>query len=133
MENKEEKPVENEEIREYKDLKVWQKGMELCERVYEITRSFPKEERFGLTAQARGAAVSVPSNIAEGYGRRTTGDYHHFLNIAFGSLCELETQLMLAARLGFLLDKPAHPIFDIIHQEKLMLSRLITRIGELRQ
>jgi four helix bundle protein len=83
-------------IRSYKDLLVWQQGMELAAAVYRLTRSWPKEEQYGLTSQARRAAVSVPANIAEGYGRENLGSYVQFLKIAQGSLKELETHLLLA-------------------------------------
>jgi|SRR6185436_14968418 len=88
---------------DYRDLVAWQKAMELVTRVYVATSGFPREERYGLTSQIRRAAVSVPSNIAEGQGRRTTdGEFVRFLQIALGSLAELETQLELAIRLDFL-------------------------------
>jgi len=88
-------------INGFKDLIAWQKGMDLAVAVYTATRAFPAEERFGLTAQARRASVGIPSNVAEGYGRRTKQDYMHFLDIAKGSANELEPQLLLGARLGF--------------------------------
>lgn len=84
------------EIKSYQDLKVWQSGMELAKLCYLLTRSFPKEELFGMTSQIRRAAASIPANIAEGYGRETTGDYIRFLRIAQGSLKELETHLLLS-------------------------------------
>ena len=88
---------------DYRDLVAWQKAMDLVERVYLATNTFPREERYGLTSQIRRAVVSVPSNIAEGQGRRTTDDeLIRFLHISLGSLCELETQLELAVRLKFL-------------------------------
>lgn len=83
----------------FRDLIAWQKAMDLVEEVYAVTRSFPAEERYGLTAQLRRCAVSIPSNIAEGHGRLTTRDLQHFLAQARGSLLELQTQLMLAVRL----------------------------------
>ena len=89
------------EVRSYRDLIAWQKGMALCKQVYAATRGFPTEERFGLTAQLRRAVVSVPSNIAEGYGRRRQQDYVRYLDMALGSLCELETQVILGKELGF--------------------------------
>ena len=89
------------EIKSFRDLIVWQKSMDLVEAVYVIVREFPSEERYALSSQVRRASVSVPSNIAEGYGRRSTVDYIRFLQIALGSLYELETQLDLAVRLGF--------------------------------
>ena len=89
------------EIRSYRDLIAWQKGIELCKKVYAVSALFPDQERFGLISQVRRAAVSVPSNIAEGYGRRRKQDYVRFLDMALGSLCEAETQLILAKELGF--------------------------------
>jgi four helix bundle protein len=85
---------------DYRDLVVWQRAMDLAVRVYEASSNFPRDERYGLTSQVRKAAVSIPSNIAEGQGRRTSdGEFVRFLMIAMGSLCELETQLELAVRL----------------------------------
>ncbi|HET7433598.1 MAG TPA: four helix bundle protein [Thermoanaerobaculia bacterium] len=83
----------------YRDLVAWQKAMDLVEEVYSLTAAFVAEERYGLTAQMRRCAVSIPSNIAEGHGRLTTKDWQHFLSQARGSAQELETQLILAARL----------------------------------
>jgi len=87
----------SEMLKNYKDLKVWQKSYELCLEIYRITAKFPKEERYGLTSQIRRSVVSIPSNIAEGYGRKTTMDYIRMLYISYGSVCELETQILLAA------------------------------------
>jgi four helix bundle protein len=89
------------EIKSYSDLKVWQDGMTLVVDCYRFSKEFPKEELFGLTSQLRRAAVSVPANIAEGYGRDSGGSYVNFLKTAQGSLKELETHLILAQRLGF--------------------------------
>lgn len=86
----------------YDELKVWQRAMDLAEQVYTVTARFPNSEVFGLTAQVRRSAVSVPSNIAEGHGRETQRDFARFLAMARGSLSELETQLRLAARIGYL-------------------------------
>lgn len=82
-------------IESYRDLKVWQKSVNLVTEIYEITRSFSKEEIYTLASQLRRAAISVPSNIAEGWGRNSTKEYVHFLRIARGSLLELETQLVI--------------------------------------
>jgi four helix bundle protein len=88
---------------DYRHLLAWQKAMALAETVYRETAALPAEERYGLTAQMRRAVVSVPSNIAEGQGRHSTdGEFVRYLNIAHGSLCELDTQLELASRLKFL-------------------------------
>src|SRR3989344_2803565 len=88
-----------DKIRSYKDLLVWQKAMQLCERVYSVTSKFPNEKKFGLVSQIRRSAVSIPSNIAEGRGRTSRKDFIQFLHIALGSTNELETQLELAKRL----------------------------------
>lgn len=87
--------------RRHHKLEVWQDGMLLVERIYQLTASFPNDERFGLTSQIRRAAISVPSNIAEGAARRSRAEYVQFLSIARGSLSELETQALIARRLGY--------------------------------
>jgi four helix bundle protein len=89
-------------IRNYADLAAWQKAMDLAEAVYRVTAGFPKEELYGLRGQLRKAATSVPSNIAEGQGRRSDGAFAHHLSIAHGSLREVETQVLLAGRFGYL-------------------------------
>lgn len=86
----------------YSGLIAWPKGIDLVEAVYKVSREFPKEEIYGLTAQLRRAAASVPSNIAEGQGRKSTREFLHYLSIAHGSLRELETQLLIAARLSYI-------------------------------
>jgi four helix bundle protein len=86
----------------YRDLEVWQKGMDLVEACYRLTTSFPKTEMYGLTSQIRRASVSIPSNLAEGHSRRSTGAYVNHVSIALGSHGELETCTELALRLGFL-------------------------------
>lgn len=85
----------------HKELKVWQKGIELVKSIYEITKSFPANEQFGLTSQMRRTAVSIPSNIAEGCGRNSNKELTHFLYIALGSAAELETQLIISHDLNF--------------------------------
>ena len=89
-------------LKNYKELNIWQKSYELYLKIYKITAIFPNEERYGLTSQIRRSAVSIPSNIAEGYGRKTTLDYIRVLYISYGSVCELETQILLAGDLGFI-------------------------------
>lgn len=89
------------EMNNLKELKIWQKAIDLSVRVYEITSQFPSDERFGLTSQARRAAVSISSNIAEGAGRTSTKEFNYFLGIANGSSFELQTQLVIASRLSF--------------------------------
>ncbi len=87
---------------EYRELIVWQRAMDLAESVYKLTYDFPRQEMYGLTSQVRRSAVSIPSNIAERQGRSSTRDFLNFLSIARGSLCETETQVLLAQRLGYL-------------------------------
>jgi four helix bundle protein len=88
-------------IQSYRDLRVWQMGVDLVCQVYKVTATFPKSETYGLTSQIQRAAVSVPSNIAEGHARRSNREFNHFLSISLGSLAELETQLLIAGRLQY--------------------------------
>ncbi len=85
----------------FKDLIVWQKSFELVEAIYDLSKRFPKDELYGISQQMRRASVAIPSNIAEGYGRRFSKEYNQFLSIAYGSLCELETQYLLSIKLGY--------------------------------
>lgn len=96
--------VKYSSVRSYKDLVLWQKGMELVSLIYTITKEMPEDEKFGLTSQIRRAAVSIPSNISEGWGRNSKGSYVNHLKISSGSLCETETQILIIEKLG-LLDK----------------------------
>ena len=89
-------------ISRFRELKAWQLGMDLAERVYLLTDSFPKSETYGLTSQIRRSAVSIPSNLSEGCGRDSTKEFLHFIAIAVGSICELETQLLLSQRLKYI-------------------------------
>jgi four helix bundle protein len=89
-------------VRNYSELIAWQKAMDLVEKIYSSTKRFPKEELYGLTSQVRRAAVSVPSNIAEGQGRKSTNEFLHHLSISYGSLREVETQILIAGRLHYL-------------------------------
>ena len=95
-------PLSIKTMNNYKDLKIWQKSVDLAVKVYEVTRLFPKEELYGLTYQLKKSAVSIPSNIAEGSGRNTKKDFNNFLGISYGSSCELNTQLIIASRINFL-------------------------------
>jgi four helix bundle protein len=103
------------EIQSFQDLQVWQKAMLLAEQVYRLTRGFPREELFGLTSQMRRAATSIPANIAEGWGRRGTKEFLQFLNIAAGSLRELETYILLAQRVELATPAKAQPILELLH------------------
>jgi four helix bundle protein len=112
-------------LRNYKELNVWQKAYQFCLEVYRVTQKFPQEERYGITSQIRRAAVSVPSNIAEGYGRKTTVDYIRFLYIAYGSHCELETQILLAGDLGYIDAPTAEVLRNGVEEVERMLKALI--------
>lgn len=110
----------------YKDLIVWQKGMDLTDVVYALTKDLPSEERFVLVDQMRRAAVSVPSNIAEGHGRQSEKEFKHFLAIAQGSVFEVETQLHICLRQGYLSEESAAPAFSLCLEIGKMLTKLIT-------
>ena len=112
-------------LKNYKELKVWQKSYQLCLEIYKTTKTFPKNEGFGLTSQMRRAALSVPSNIAEGYGRKTTPDYLRSLYIAYGSTCELETQILLSGDLGYLNMESLSELQRNIGEVERMLKALI--------
>jgi four helix bundle protein len=112
-------------IQSYRDLRVWQDAMTLAEECYRLTRAFPKDELFGMTSQIRRSAASVPANIAEGYGRDITGNYVHFLRIAQGSLKELETHLLLAARIGLTKAAASEPLLGRCETVGKMLRSLI--------
>ena len=92
----------NDWVKSYRDLEVWQKGRSLVKAIYQITTGFPSSEKFGLVTQMRRAAVSIPSNIAEGHARTSTGEFRQFISIARGSVAELETQAILSADLDYL-------------------------------
>ena len=116
----------SEEIktRGYKDLLVWQKGMLLVKGVYRLTLSFPSDEKFGLTSQMRRAAVSIPSNIAEGQARRSTGEFIQFVSHAEGSVAELDTQLLIAVDLSYCSSSEAQALFDLLLELRKMLNSL---------
>lgn len=113
------------EIKSYRDLHVWQRAVEVVEEIYRISADFPSDERFGLTSQIRRATVSVPSNIAEGYGRRKRAQYMQYLDIANGSLKEVETQLIIAGKLGFIEKDQAQKAWSLLQEVGKMLTGLI--------
>jgi len=119
-------------ITSYRDLDVWNRSMELVVACYRLTEAFPSREQFGLTSQVRRAAASVPSNIAEGHGRASTGDYLRHLSIAHGSLMELETQLEIARRLGYLPDETWLQASAQARDVGRMLHGLIRRLKDSR-
>ncbi len=117
----------------FRDLKVWQRGLDLTVAVYAATRAFPKEERYGLTAQMRGCAASVPANIAEGSARRGGGEFLQFLHIAAGSLAELETFLELTRRLGYCEQEVLAEMDNCATEVGRMLYGLISHVKRTRR
>ena len=113
----------------YQSLLVWQRSMDLVERVYHFTGRFPPNEQWGLVSQMRRAAISVPSNIAEGYGRQATGEYRHHVSISRGSLLELETQILLARRLKYLQPSDADSALKEIDEISRMLATLVSKLS----
>jgi four helix bundle protein len=104
--------------------------MDLAEEVYRVSRTFPREEIYGLTSQLRRAAVSVPSNIAEGQGRRTTADFQRHLSIAYGSLLEVETQMLIAIRLGYLVEGSCHVVMNLTAEVGRLLNGLMSSLAK---
>lgn len=113
------------QVRTYQDLTAWQKAFDLCADVYHATKRFPRSEVYGLAGQMQRAAVSIPSNIAEGFGRRTTPDFLRSLYIAYGSICELQTQALLAVKLCFLTEKESGPLLQRIGDVERLTKALI--------
>lgn len=111
-------------VMSYRDLKVWEKAMGLVVQSYRLTKFFPKHEAFGLASQTQRAAVSVPANIAEGHGREHLGDYLRHLSVANGSLMELETDLLIAARLSYLKTDEVEPVLALASEVGRMLAGL---------
>jgi four helix bundle protein len=118
------------QIKSYRDLFVWQKSIELVTQIYIITQVLPVEEKFSLANQIKRAAISVPSNIAEGYSRTSSIDYKRYLSIALGSVYEVQTQLIICRNLGFISDKSKYDLIWSISEEIIrMLSSLRTKLS----
>jgi four helix bundle protein len=112
----------------FKDLVVWQRAVELSVATYEVTSGFPDSERYGLTNQLRRASVSIASNVAEGYGRSSRGEYLQFLGHARGSNCELQTQLIIAGRLGFGTEHSRRSALDLSEEVSRMLVAMMSKL-----
>jgi four helix bundle protein len=112
----------------FREIKVWQKAMNLVTKLYKNTRSFPHEELFGLTSQMRRCAVSIPSNIAEGFGRKSANEFKRFLQISMGSLFELQTQLEISKNLDFLTESEYNELYQDSREIEIMLSSFIHSI-----
>ncbi|GAW42131.1 hypothetical protein SH203_02545 [Brevundimonas sp. SH203] len=119
-------------LRSHRDLKVWQIALDMTETLYRTTADWPKSEQYGLVSQVRRAAVSVPANIAEGAGRRTSGEFAHFIGIARGSLAELETLLIIARRLGYIEEPSFRAIMDDLFELGRMTTGLLKSLSERR-
>jgi len=117
------------EIKSYKDLLIWQKGIEIVVLTYKLVSSFPKDELYALSSQVKRSSVSIPSNIAEGYGRQSTQSYIQFIKIARGSLCELETQLLVAKKLDFINDEELFSeLTNQIIEESKMINSFLNKL-----
>ena len=114
----------------YRDLLIWQKSMTLVTEIYSITKNFPREEVYGLTSQIRRSSISIPSNIAEGYGREGNKDYLKFLNIATASLFEMQTQLEIAFNLGFVNEIQFNKTYQNSREIERMISAFSRKIKE---
>lgn len=115
-------------VKSYKDLLIWQKGLEIVSNIYKLVEEFPKDELYALTSQMKRASISIPSNIAEGYGRSSTQSYISFINISRGSLFELETQLIIANELKFVKNQDLYnTIIEQILEESKMMNSFINK------
>jgi len=112
-------------VQSYKELNVWTKGIEIVDKIYKTTDAFPQKELYGLVSQLRRAAVSIPSNIAEGFARQHTKEYMQYLHISLGSCAELETQLIISQKRNYLTDKELVELQEDIDHESRMLANLI--------
>ena len=114
------------EVKNYQDLIVWQKAMDVVVEVYRLTKKFPQGEFYGLTNQIRRAAISIPSNIAEGHTRNSRSEYLNFLSIAQGSRAEVETQMIISVRLGYLTSEETLPTLSLLNE----INRIISTIRQ---
>lgn len=116
-------------IKNYKDLNIWKRSIEVVEDIYKITKNFPKEEIYGLTSQLRKSAVSIPSNIAEGFAKFSNKEYKQFLFISLGRFAELSTQIIIALRLGYFENKEADKLLNEIDEISKMTMSLIKKLN----
>ena len=122
----------NTSFKSYRDLEVWQKAMRLVKRIYRVTQKFPRDERFGLTNQLRRAAISVPSNLAEGHARFGAGEFSRFISITMGAVAELETQILLSCDLGYINSTLANELLAELDSIGKMLRGLAKSIQRRR-
>ncbi len=122
------------EIKSYKDLLIWQKGIDIVVNLYQLVDDFPKDEMYALSSQLKRASVSIPSNIAEGYGRNSTQSYIHFVSISRGSLFELETQLLIAKKLKLVKNETLFlELMNQITEESKMLNSFLNKLESSKQ
>ncbi len=117
-----------EKIKNFKQLKIWQKGIGIVKDIYQLTKRFPKYELYGLTSQMRRAAISIPSNVAEGFKRRHNKEYTQFLHITSGSAAELETQLIISKELGFIGEDKLEANLEKLDHISRMISSLLNKL-----
>ncbi len=117
-------------MRDFRKLKIWRQGIEIVKQVYKLIQELPTEEKYGLQSQITRAATSVPSNIAEGCSRNSNFEYKRFLEIAIGSLFELETQLIILEEIGMVSNKNLQDLYEIITIEEKMINSLINKIKQ---
>ena len=118
-----------EKIRNFRDLDIWKKGIEIVKEVYLISGSFPQQERYGLISQMKRSSISIPSNIAEGFNRLHNKEYRQFLYVSLGSCAELETLIEISAELKYINEQKKTNLLEIINHESRMLSNLIKKIN----
>lgn len=118
-------------VKSYKELIVWQRSIELVKEIFLLTNILPKSELYGLTSQMRRAAVAIPSNIAEGYGRNSTKEYAQFYSIAYGSALELETQLIIVEELNFITNSQSKRSYELLIEVLKMLHAMKLQLSEL--
>ena len=121
--------VERNKILSFQDLEIWKRSMKLVEDVYQLTKGFPREEVYGLTSQLRRSAVSIPSNIAEGFNRIHTAEFRQFLYVSLGSCSEASTQIMIASRLAYMESKDSSCLLKVIDEISRMIMSLIKKLG----
>lgn len=116
------------QIKSFKELEIWRKGIDLVKEIYKVTENFPNNELYGLISQMRRSAVSIPSNVAEGFKRRHPKEFKRFLSIALGSSAELETQVIIAKELHYIKDKSEDILFELIDHISRMIVNLLKKI-----
>lgn len=118
----------SQKVKTYRDLDIWKKGIEFVKRIYVLTEKFPKEETYGLSSQMRRSAISVPSNVAEGFRRHHNKEFRQFLYVALSSCAELETQLTISKELGYISSGNEEELLEVLDHISRMLTNLIKRL-----